>query len=348
MVYSPKKTVDLWEIYLNMLETMTSIGMNTGHASNVPFIEQIKCISVVVGVCDKNPVSVGELVRMQRNDPETNTLSLVRALFSGSRLLLDEFFKRIDFCVYGNSVKPSAEDYEESKQAFLMALAAHVSMRAEISYNQKKDGKHENRGTAIIYMDFIKHIRTEFSQVEARFVGDQEPLRLREKMDSFKVKFASSDMLPVMGTLLFDAIEAEVNFCLSQVGGLEASSRVLPGLGITPGAPRKDAVNLRSLKYFYEGLNDIQKKQLVSELLLAVTLQAGYCYSKKDETRFFWQQKQGRRASLSALADNSMYKSRGKIIGDDSSMGSKNIARSRRRDDCFIPDGDVPDASFTP
>ena len=277
MIYSATRTMDLSELYFDVRDLATTAGYPVVHAllserssgapeSKAGLIHSMDAILLLAGVCDKNPASIYDVVVRQSGDEAISTLSMMNRYFQRP-LLLEQFFEsKAFFSPFDHGALPLA-----SQQAFLMALIPHVSMRAELS-----------GPCSHAFIDFILLCRRERLRLESHAAF----------IDAFHAQCITLDMNRTVGLFFFEAIESQINFCISQERGLVFVANKLMSMGfspksmtgiasghfqpmITPRAPVRDAENLRALKIFYDQLDQDSQAMMISELLFAIVVQAG-------------------------------------------------------------------------
>ena len=129
------------------------------------------------------------------------------------------------------------------------------------------------------------------------FVAESRTQHARLKYNAFIAWFDQElikcQMDLVVAELLFAAIDREVSFSLSQRGGLEFIYKRLVERGFIPPngdegislidstVPQSDAQNLSAFNEFYKGLNTINQRILIGEVLLAIVMQAGALYAQQ-------------------------------------------------------------------
>ncbi len=280
MIYSPKRAMDLSELFLEFKKVATVARLLGTHElthevpividSKAGFVHNIDACMLITGVCDKNPAAIYDLVAAQAANPASSTLSIMKSYFQTS-LLLEQFLTSWVCCNPFNTGAP----VEINQQAFLMALIPHLCMRAELS-------QAEQQHDANTFMRLILSCRNE------RLIKLDHVVF----MDWFNGECLRLEMNRVVSAYFFDAIDCQIDFCKSQISGLvfvatklgamRFSPKSLTGaaLGrfqplINPQGPVRDAENLRCLKSFYVNLSEHSQKTFISELIFAVVVQAG-------------------------------------------------------------------------
>ncbi|WP_133128489.1 hypothetical protein [Legionella nagasakiensis] len=269
MVFSPERTTDLSELYVLVEDAAKRAGFTVSHPSNKELLRMIEAVMLVTGICDKNPAALATIVRMQQTDAAAATLPLLRH-YLPHPLVLERFFASSSFTSYREGEPPSTMDM----QTFLMTLVPHLCMRAELSAKSKPK----------IVSDLIE------------FVAECRDLRSSAPDSDFQAwydrEFERRGMDAIIEELLFAAIDGEVAFSHSQVGGLKFAHDRLESLEFLTGerallidttVPEKDAANLLAFRTFYQSLRMSEKKLLVREILLTVIVQAGAIYSRQPE-----------------------------------------------------------------
>jgi len=110
-------------------------------------------------------------------------------------------------------------------------------------------------------------------------------------------EFSKRFMVMVIHELFFTALHCEIEFSLSQIQGLKfaierlTASKFISGTEgiplINSNVPENDAANLLALGDFYKGLNREKQKTLISELVMAVVVQAGAIYSYQEGRGYY-------------------------------------------------------------
>ena len=91
MIYSPVSTMDLYELFCIVELAATDAGMHTIDSSNTMLDNTIKAVTLVTGLCDKNPAALLPVVVKQESKPDTATRHILRQYFN-TPLVLDLFF----------------------------------------------------------------------------------------------------------------------------------------------------------------------------------------------------------------------------------------------------------------
>ncbi len=276
MIHSLKRTMDLSELFFDLRDLAASAGFEVMYAlpanrtgaieSKACLMHRLDVMVLLIGVCDKNPASIYDVVATQAVDENASTLMMMNRYFQRP-LLLDAFFSSHAFM----SPFDHGALAHISQQAFLMALIPHVSMRAEYS-----------GAMAQSFIDFIRWCRKE---------------RIRHAssasfMQVFYAQCITLEMNQCLELFFFEAIDLPIHFCISQERGLVFVANKLVSMGfspksitgvvlghfqplINPRVPVRDSDNLKGLKLFYEKLDKSAKESLISELLFAIVVQAG-------------------------------------------------------------------------
>ena len=276
MIHSTKRTMDLSELFFDIRNLAASAGFPVIYAppadrsgapeSKASLIYSVDAILLLIGVCDKNPASIYDVVAAQAVDESFSTLIMMNRYFERP-LLLEKFFSgRAFFSPFDQGASDNI-----SQQAFLMALIPHVSMRAEYSATQ-----------SLSFIEFIRWCRQERINHPST----------ASFMQAFNDECITLDMNRLLDLFFFEAIDFQINFCVSQERGLVFVANKLVSMGfspksmtgvasghfqpmINPRAPVRDAGNLRALKLFYDQLDKSSQELLISELLFAIVVQAG-------------------------------------------------------------------------
>lgn len=279
IVYSPTRTMDLSELFLEFKDVAVAASLKTTYQSQeLPVVLESKvglvycmdAIMLIVGICDKNPAAIYDLVVMQEANSFTSTLPMIKS-YSPTPLLLEQFFASQAFQRSFNNGSSDAIN----QQAFLMALTPHLCMRAELSGVSQREDAHT-------FMKLIALCRKER-------LNNLDHVAF---MQWFNRQCLTHEMNRVVLAFFFADIEREIAFCKSQELSLvfvanklmsmrfspkslaaAASGRFQPL--INPQVPVRDAENLRALKQFYDSLDKPQQEALIGELLFVVVVQAG-------------------------------------------------------------------------
>lgn len=280
MIYSSKRTMDLSELFLDFQSVAASAGWFVNDVlldklpilpdSKAGFVHLIDSIMLIVGVCDKNPAAIYDVVVQQEANLEIATLPLIRSYIK-TPLYIERFFTHGGFSKLFNA---SSSD-RINQQAFFLALIPHLCMRTELCVlAQKQDASH-----FIQLILLLRKLRT----------NTRDP---DEFMCLFRSRCQKSNINRLVSTIFFEAIDNEIHFCETQTQGLvfvanklismrfspKSSSGVASGHFeplINPLAPIRDAANLKALQRFYLSLDSSEQEALSCELLMAVVLQAG-------------------------------------------------------------------------
>lgn len=279
IIFSPTRTMDLSELFLEFKDVAVSAALKVAYKSpelpvvlesKVGLVYSLDAIMLIVGICDKNPAAIYDLVAMQEASASTATLPMIKS-YSQTPLLLEQFFTSDGFRRSFNNGSSDAIN----QQAFLMSLTPHLCMRAELSgANQRED--------AHTFMKLIALCRKER-------LNNLDHVAF---MHWFNSQCLTHEMNRVVLAFFFADIDREIAFCKSQELSLvfvanklmsmrfspksvagAASGRFQPL--INPQVPVQDAENLRALKQFYDGLDKSQQEVLIGELLFVVVVQAG-------------------------------------------------------------------------
>lgn len=279
IVYSPTRTMDLSELFIEFKDVAVAASLKVAYQSQeLPVVLESKAglvycmdaIMLIVGICDKNPAAIYDLVAMQEANAATATLPMIKS-YTQTPLLLEQFFASGAFRRSFNNGSSDAIN----QQAFLMSLTPHLCMRAELSgANQRAD--------AHTFMKLIALCR-------------QERLNNLDHvafMQWFNNQCLTHEMNRVVLSFFFADIEREIAFCKSQelslvfvankLMSMRFSPKSLAGAAsgrfqplINPQVPVEDAENLRALKQFYDRLDKSGQETLIGELLFVVVVQAG-------------------------------------------------------------------------
>ena len=144
MVYSPKQTPDLSQLFLMVEEAAVKAGDTVSDESNQKLIKLMKTAMLVTGVCDKNPSALSAVATMQYTNPSTATIPGIKHYFQEG-LMLERFFSSKLF------TSPPSGDISAAQlnqQRFLITLVPHLSMSAEVIKKSKP-------GPVTSYIDFI-------------------------------------------------------------------------------------------------------------------------------------------------------------------------------------------------
>jgi|GEM_PF-1916265 len=286
MIYSQKRTLDLIELLFVLEKEAKNVNFSLSSKFNQNFIENINITTILVGANDKNPGASLFNVLEQVKQPSMTTLPLIKRYY-GEVSVLNMFFSSNRFNAYYNidrlrehyHTDGFSNDYTESdffeivnKQAFLMIIVPHISMRPECL---KTTDEHR-----VQLRTFIQLSRFNLSLDVGAF------------KEVFEKEFAANHIANIMNDLFFNKIDSEVEFSRSQEGGLaEMAEKKLPGMGmkraeiigslIDPSVPIKDALHLKELARFYNELTGYDRIRLCKELIMVVILQAGLIKAKE-------------------------------------------------------------------
>jgi hypothetical protein len=276
MIFSPKKTMDLSQLYFMFKDKAIEATMLSSMGPSKEFAKRIEICMLITGVSDKNPTAMDAVVQYQLNDKAVASLPLLRNYFTDT-LMLDHFFNQPSFTSYShNPLAITASD----TQSFLINLVPHLGMRAELGVKSKLEAVSTASQTYINFILQCRHMLLIF--VDSSFTRYYIEEFTKQKMDE------------IIATLFFSdaAITGEISFSKSQTGSLEFVTNKLrllapPGLEdnyamlIDPTVPETDALNFHAIKVFYDSLNTSDQAQLVSELLLIAVMQAGNTYAQQ-------------------------------------------------------------------
>jgi hypothetical protein len=267
MVFSPVRTVDLSEIYLSFADLVVPNELKVIS----PFLDLLEITMLITGVCDKNPAALYQVVCWQQKDANTATLTQLQNCLP-TPLLIERFFKCAAFKPYFSD--EAAVDVMDA-QAFFITLAPHLCMRAEICAKDKP-------AKVAAFISFVADCRQQYSDVDRATFSIW-----------YNQQVLDRGMEPIIDELLFNAVEQETSFSLSQRGGLQfvcehlKKRQLIPLCGademplIDRAVARRNANNLSAFKQFYTGLKDHEKQVLIGEVILAIVLQAGALYAQQ-------------------------------------------------------------------
>lgn len=259
--HSPQ-TIDLAHLYylLNDAADKTAHPVRPSD-SNAQFIELMKKVMIITGVCDKTPAAFQPVVELHAKK-ETDVLHIIRTHHRSPEIpvLLEEFFNH-----YGI-------DDRLEKQRFLMALPPHLNMGAELN-------KCANASRLI---SFVMTCRKKLHELHL-FHADFHPW--------FTGEFDRQGMVHVVSELFCAKLDAEIAFSRTQTHGLCFAAGILnPSTVQAVSEPlidttvaERDASYLELLKRFVRHLSpDAEKtRALLEELLLVAIYQAGMIYGQQ-------------------------------------------------------------------
>ena len=276
MIYSQKRTLDLIELLFVLEKAAADAHVPLASTANQNFIEHVNIITILTGQNDKNPAASLLNVLEQLKNPNTATVPLLKHYY-GNMSVLNMFFSLPQLKAYykrdvlqqhydAQGFVPTVYDEHDffeavHQQAFLMMIVPHISMCLE-----------SDQSTPLrVFIDIC------------RFNLDLDPTQFKEK---FEKAFVDYNVAETMNALFFEKLGAEAAFSNSQEGGLtEMAKKNLPGMGveraelvyslIDPSVPLRDALHLKALQEFYDGLTPVNTKRLCKELMMTVILQAG-------------------------------------------------------------------------
>lgn len=276
MIFGGRETTDLSELYLQIKEAALAAGC---FPAGLPLTELgriVEVITLIVGVCDKNPTAIREIANLQYSDSSTDSARIVRAHYSEhgvpSALVIERFFRGSTFLHY------FSDEHYLNVQRFLIIIVPHMSMCGELC-------SEENRVHAHTYTNFINECRKKMRRLpDAAF------------KEWYATEFDRQEMATVITKLFLNNIASEAAFSRKQIGGLTFVKNKLTELlalmepailfeedsFIKPSVPEIDARNLEALKLFYDDLAAEDKVTLIQELLLVVILQAGRSYAEQS------------------------------------------------------------------
>ena len=286
-IYSLTRTMDLSELFLELKSVAICAGWLTNDALSVDLpinpdskaglIHCMDAVMLLVGICDKNPTAIYDVVVQQEEDKAISTLFLMKDYFK-TPLYIEQFFTQGGFSHVFNKGSTDAIN----QQAFFMAVIPHLCMRAELCAVERQVNANQ-------FMHLISLVRA----ARASILDNDAFMRW------FNSVCRKHDMNRVMSAIFFECIDSEINFCKSQERGLVFVANKLIAMRFSPKSPAGaasghfeplinsqvpvgDANNLRALGIFYDSLNESGQEALTRELLFAVIMQAGEMYAKKS------------------------------------------------------------------
>lgn len=271
MIYSPTRIMDLSELLFTLDGTTEEASHFMACESNQSLTQQINLTMILTGVNDKCPgASLLNVLMHLRKNRSVHATPMLDTFFSSTQFKAYYDMDRLrEHYIAGNF----SDEYNErrffevvNQQAFLLMIVPHVAMRTELQATTDA-GRTTLRA-------FIQSCRS-------KALLDPELFK-----DAFEVAFTDHNLAHIMGGLFFGQIDREANFSRSLKGWLTAmAEKYLPSLGITcqktiyalidPHVPEKDAMHLRELKIFYDGLTEANKMIICQELMMTVVFQAG-------------------------------------------------------------------------
>lgn len=264
MIFSFKETMDLSELFI-LFEAAADSSIDVD-SPNAAFFKMLKSIAFITGVCDKAPIAIFKVVKMQADDNRTNSLSNLQSNLP-YRPLIQSFFEQIG---YGFQPYYKYKDIKYSHQAFLMAVVSHICMRAEFSKVSK-------------FRRFISSCQN------AHKMGFDEPGGF---FNFFEEKFIEHNIATLVEEFFLskELIDKEKSFCTSVVSDLRFKQERVTDSNpdaeqplIDPEVLLVDANNLGAFYRFYISLSPSEKILVTKELTLNVILQAGAMYLEKPE-----------------------------------------------------------------
>lgn len=278
MIYSPKRTMDLSELFFELKDVAVFAGF-TGLSDETPLewsdvmttkaqlMHNLDAMVLITGVCDKNPAVFYDVVAGQEFDAGLSTMRMLSS-YLPSMVLKTSFFNSQCFIRPFNAGAPERID----QQAFFLTIIPHISMRCELNRTL------ESRKL----IDFVSVCRKE------RF----NHLDHTAFMEWFVKVSQEMGLTDLMRISFFDNIEKEIHFSQSQrpalvfvankLVSMRFSPRSSAGVAsghfqplINPEVPIRDSENLKALHDLFRRLPRTDQDKLVMELFLSVVVQAG-------------------------------------------------------------------------
>ncbi len=277
MVYSPSQTSDLSELAHVFEKSLQAAKIEIVSPSNIELVRQIKAMTLITGVCDKNPAAIYDVVFDKYCQQAINSLSSLKQFYPS--LELSRFFNSAYFIKYYDH----APD-EINGLTFFISIVPHMCMRAEMECDKQPE-------EARPFIEFIKLCQTQQKEATA----SSEDAQKQSFLTFFEQECRKQNIYKRVQSLFFSKIQSEQQFCLSQSSGLKAVLENLQELEyvdlqkvssekpnfIEPEIPLIDAKNLFGLAEFFSKECDFaQKERLINELLMNILLQDGAIYER--------------------------------------------------------------------
>lgn len=123
MIYSPTHIMDLSQLYFLFKEKAAEAAIIPSPSA---IMTRLNVIMLLTGICDKAPSAIYQVVQHQLASKDANSLANLKYNFTN--ILLEDFFSSPHFTPYFDDGTE-----EENRQAFLMSIVPHISMRCELA-----------------------------------------------------------------------------------------------------------------------------------------------------------------------------------------------------------------------
>ena len=293
MVWGADSTMDLMELFFLFDNAAFQAKIGTNYTADNPFLALLSVISLLVGLCDKNPAASRYL--MEQETFQIHTIESLKDTLQ-SFLIIEQFLS-VNLI---SSFSP-----EISQQAWLTTWPPHFNMRLELSLadpalspsaiqlinmlkkyqkryiggmnNEELSEWLENECSSALLQNMIEQLF--FTKREKSIITDGVQIKSLVSGIMGEIKFSNSQF----DTVLF--CRDKISQLLNQWDGINAATAT-DSLGIDPNVPYLDAINLGELEAFYFACSPEEKTQLCKELFVLSGRQMGTFYASQPELTY--------------------------------------------------------------